>query len=149
MPSLTAFEREECLRIISKFLTTPFGHVFQKLDLSTGESWITAYREMIPTPMDLVTVQSKVQNNKYQNRDEFYRDMDMMFANCEKFNGSDSPLGLEAREGRLFVKKQMKKMCASAEEKWLAKVRKVAGKLNECSIRLSKAVLRECAKTRR
>lgn len=47
---------------------------------------IPNYSEVVKTPMDLGTIQSKLANNQYDNGDDFERDVRLVFHNCYLFN---------------------------------------------------------------
>lgn len=55
---------------------------------------IPHYTKIVKNPMDLGTVQTKLSNNKYENGDEFYQDIKLIFKNCYLFN----PEGTEVNE---------------------------------------------------
>jgi bromodomain-containing factor 1 len=48
--------------------------------------------------MDLGTVQAKVNAREYSSLDQFVDDVRLIFSNCYKFNGTDSPISLMAAE---------------------------------------------------
>ncbi|XP_029644075.1 transcription initiation factor TFIID subunit 1 isoform X1 [Octopus sinensis] len=48
------------------------------------------YYEVIKKPMDLSTLLKNVQLHKYQHRDQFIEDVELIFANSVKYNGPDS-----------------------------------------------------------
>lgn len=47
---------------------------------------IPHYFDVVKNPMDLGTIQSNLANNKYENGDEFERDVRLVFTNCYLFN---------------------------------------------------------------
>lgn len=47
---------------------------------------IPNYNEVIKTPMDLGTIQTKLANNQYENGDDFEKDVRLVFQNCYSFN---------------------------------------------------------------
>jgi hypothetical protein len=52
------------------------------------------YFSIIENPMDLSTIQQKINNKIYvNNSSEFIRDIELMVANCEQYNGKRSILG--------------------------------------------------------
>ena len=55
------------------------------------------YYEMIESPIDLSTMLKKVKEHRYQTRAEFDADVELMAANCERFNGPHSSLTQTAR----------------------------------------------------
>ncbi|CAF5182534.1 unnamed protein product, partial [Rotaria magnacalcarata] len=52
------------------------------------------YFSIIQNPIDLSTIQKKINNKVYVNNSpEFIRDIELMVANCEQYNGKRSILG--------------------------------------------------------
>ncbi|GEQ67532.1 hypothetical protein JCM33374_g1197 [Metschnikowia sp. JCM 33374] len=47
---------------------------------------IPNYTEVVKTPMDLGTIQTKLANNQYENGDDFEKDVRLVFTNCYLFN---------------------------------------------------------------
>lgn len=59
---------------------------------------IPHYSDIIKHPMDLGTVQAKVNARQYSSLDQFIADVRLIFTNCYTFNGVDSPVSLMATE---------------------------------------------------
>ena len=49
------------------------------------------YYEIIPNPMDLSTIQSKLKSNKYKKVELFIEDVELIFLNCKHYNTSKAP----------------------------------------------------------
>ncbi|RIA86014.1 hypothetical protein C1645_780659 [Glomus cerebriforme] len=60
------------------------------------------YYKIIKTPMDLMTIESKVENNCYKTLDDYIQDVRLIFSNCRMYNA----------EGTIYVK------CANGLEKY-------------------------------
>ncbi|KAJ3113629.1 hypothetical protein HDU96_003123 [Phlyctochytrium bullatum] len=54
---------------------------------------IPTYFDVIKHPMDISTIQNKLDNNLYPNYAAFKKDLDLMFDNCYLFNGKESFVG--------------------------------------------------------
>ncbi|KAG8039641.1 hypothetical protein G9C98_000370 [Cotesia typhae] len=54
------------------------------------------YYTVIKTPMDLETIGKKIEANKYHNRNEFLRDVELILENCAQFNSFESPFTRQA-----------------------------------------------------
>ena len=59
---------------------------------------IPHYLKVIKKPMDLGTIQRNLKTGQYQNAKEFHNDVQLVFANCFKFNPSDQPVHKAGKE---------------------------------------------------
>jgi bromodomain-containing factor 1 len=60
--------------------------------------------------MDIGTIDTKLKEQQYANADEFYADVKLIFKNCYKYNGIDSPVsGLAKQLEKVFDKKWAEK----------------------------------------
>lgn len=51
------------------------------------------YLDHVERPMDFSTIKTKLQFNCYETEDEFKNDILLVYDNCIKYNGAESPLG--------------------------------------------------------
>merc|ERR1712150_209086 len=68
----------------------PFHHPVNK-------KFVKDYYQVITRPMDMETLLKNVKNYKYKIRAEFLDDIDLIYENCRKYNGTDSPMTQTAK----------------------------------------------------
>ncbi|NXH79892.1 TAF1 factor, partial [Edolisoma coerulescens] len=69
----------------------PFHHPVNK-------KFVPDYYKVIANPMDLETIRKNISKHKYQNRETFLDDVNLVLANSIKYNGSDSQYTKTAQE---------------------------------------------------
>ncbi|XP_061189439.1 transcription initiation factor TFIID subunit 1-like isoform X1 [Saccostrea echinata] len=55
-----------------------------------NRKFVKDYYDVIKKPMDLSSLLKNVQSHKYQTREQFLADVDLIYQNCEKYNGPGS-----------------------------------------------------------
>ncbi len=65
---------------------------------------VTDYYDVIKNPMDLSTMESKLENNQYANVDELTADAQLIFDNCRSYNPASSPYAKCATKLEKFLK---------------------------------------------
>ncbi|XP_032886507.1 transcription initiation factor TFIID subunit 1 isoform X2 [Amblyraja radiata] len=69
----------------------PFHHPVNK-------KFVPDYYKVIINPMDLESVRKNISKHKYQNRDVFLQDVELVLSNSIKYNGTDSPYSKTGQE---------------------------------------------------
>jgi transcription initiation factor TFIID subunit 2 len=76
------------------------------MPLNRTLSW-SSYFDVIKKPMDLSTVQQKLQSGRYRNRDAFRTDVLLMISNAKQYNAPGSVVHEAALAlDRIFEKRQ-------------------------------------------
>lgn len=83
----------------------PFLHPVDIVKLN-----IPFYYNFITRPMDLSTIEKKINANAYENTDQLVNDFNLMVENCFKFNGKDSAISQMVRNIQASFEKHMLNM---------------------------------------
>ena len=70
---------------------------------------IPDYPEIIKQPMDLSTIRKKIEDNKYQNVKEIYKDIQLIWDNCKRYNREGSDVYKMAQVCEKFTKRYFDK----------------------------------------
>lgn len=99
---------QECLSLVRFLSSKPECEPF--LEAVDWQLYgLTDYPEIIKNPMDLGTVQQKLEEGKYSTPQQFASDIRLVWENCMKYNRPDSDLHQTAEKmSKLFEKKYQK-----------------------------------------
>ncbi|TPX72514.1 hypothetical protein CcCBS67573_g05814 [Chytriomyces confervae] len=78
---------------------------------------IPTYFDVVKRPMDLSTIQKKMEAHQYKSAHGFIDDCTLMFDNCYLFNGRESLIGAMAQRLQGYIQQQLLKMPTSIEKK--------------------------------
>ncbi|KAJ3086504.1 hypothetical protein HK102_013016, partial [Quaeritorhiza haematococci] len=78
---------------------------------------IPDYPNIIKHPMDLSTVQTKLEKNEYPTVKEFIDDMELMFNNCYRYNGPGAPVTLMGESLHRSFRKWVEKLPTELKSK--------------------------------
>jgi len=93
---------EKCLQLNQKMLDN-CGTERMWFDQPVQTQYIPDYYEKVANPMDLGTIQTKLQTGKYRDPEGFCRDMRLVWDNCIFYNGKQNGYGkLGERQSRAF-----------------------------------------------
>ncbi len=110
-----------CEPLLNEMLADPTSQLFaQPIDPSaTG---FESYTSIISSPMDFSTIQNKLQSKQYASVEEFFRDIDLIWDNCNKFFKVDSPITAIAQ---------------TIKEKWQPKLDSIKEQINKPTVTTS------------
>ncbi|KAJ3021774.1 UNVERIFIED_CONTAM: hypothetical protein HDU68_009459 [Siphonaria sp. JEL0065] len=111
---LDKFQLKFCNRILGRAKRLKDAFMFlQPVDpIKLG---IPTYFHFIKRPMDLSTIQKKLDQSVYKTAHDFIDDVTLMFDNCYTFNGRESAVGLIAQNFQRYFVQQLEKMPAQLE----------------------------------
>ncbi|OAA81021.1 histone acetyltransferase GCN5 [Akanthomyces lecanii RCEF 1005] len=69
---------------------------------------VADYYEVIKEPMDLSTMENKLEADQYPTPEEFIRDATLVFNNCRKYNNESTPYAKSATKLEKFMWQQLK-----------------------------------------
>lgn len=122
--SLSPKELYYCKKITDKIFNQPLSFPFQSpVDLKD-------YKEEINEPMDLSLIKEKIKNNKYESLEQWKYDMNLIWKNCEKFNGKDSFYTRMAYELKMIFDSYYSKIPSNDYEAFRFSVCKIASKIS-------------------
>ncbi|XP_063059950.1 transcription initiation factor TFIID subunit 1 isoform X2 [Engraulis encrasicolus] len=81
--------------VTQKMMNVPDSWPFQH---PVNKKFVPDYYKVIAQPMDLENIRKNISKHKYQNRDVFLSDVNLVHANSAKYNGQDSPYTKTALE---------------------------------------------------
>ncbi|KAI9313053.1 Bromodomain-containing protein [Dichotomocladium elegans] len=73
------------------------------------------YPKIIKHPMDLNTVDRRLNNNEYENVEDFIADVRLVFSNCYKFNGPEAMISMLCQNVESAFEKSLRQMPLSRE----------------------------------
>lgn len=107
--------RQVCLSITKKMMDYPCAKCFlEPVDPSEKE-----YLEIINTPQDLTSILSRLENSLYKTVDAWEQDVNLIWYNAEKFNGSDSYIFILASQLAKRFNKLIKVIDIEKVEYWM------------------------------
>lgn len=119
--SLSPQRKAKCLEIIDSLLKYKISYIFAypidpKLDHCPD------YFTIIKNPMDLLTVQNKLQNNLYSKFSEFCSDIDLIWQNAIEYNGKDSIISSLAQQMKIWFHQKIFLMSDNETADWMTQL---------------------------
>ena len=105
--------KDKCFIVMQTLYKNPCTEPFrQPVNLDT----VSNYLDTIEKPMDLGTVYSNLQNNKYSSVNRWKEDVDLVWSNAKKFNPPSSPYYLLAEYSKKLFQKTRQKNFRNLEK---------------------------------
>ena len=120
---------EQCRNITSEFVSNPISFPFRKP--FNQKDLIEDYKAKILRPMDLETVQKRINNHNYLNFQQWADDMTLIFSNAVQYNSKDNIIGGCAIYLQKKLDKKIQKLQASNQRNYEAQLQKLIIELNE------------------
>lgn len=83
----------------------PFLHPVDYVKLNVPD-----YPKVIKYPMDLTTVDRKLNSGEYDNVEDFISDIRLVFMNCYKFNGPEAMISMLCQNVETAFEKSLRQM---------------------------------------
>lgn len=100
---------KECQNLIIKMIQTPRCDPFKQPVDVEGLN-LTNYYDIVKQPMDLSTIQKKLENNEYEELKDLRSDLELIFDNCILYNGRKGTLGKLAADLKRYSQINTKKI---------------------------------------
>ncbi|XP_072171687.1 uncharacterized protein [Diadema setosum] len=111
-------EKEKLRNSFAKVLeTTKSHHEAWPFIEPVQESYAPNYYSIIKAPMDIATMDLKVEEKMYHSVNEFVSDMDLIFQNCVQYNGRKSEYTMMARKVEACFRRALKKQFPNFRKK--------------------------------
>ena len=99
---------KKCLKIVSALRKNPLSLPFLE-PVDPEVFGIPNYFEVIKDPMDLSTVEDKLRSQKYENHDEFVKDVNLIWTNARTFNPEGHRVHEMAKTMELYFEELLNK----------------------------------------
>lgn len=87
------------------------------------------YLDYVKEPMALNEVKRKLLNNEYESREQWERDVNLIWTNAKTYNGDDTLFTQMAMEASMWFNEKMKRFPTTQEEDWARKIQRTTKKL--------------------
>lgn len=81
---------EECNKILSEILKSKNKKFTWPFLEPVDKNLVPDYYDIIKNPVDLSLIQKKLSSSKYDSKESFYKDLDIMLENCFSYNDENS-----------------------------------------------------------
>ncbi|KAI9497250.1 Bromodomain-containing protein [Zychaea mexicana] len=96
-PTMSPASKRFCTQVLSKLFKSRHSLAF-RIPVDPVALNCPDYFNIVKHPMDLSTVQKKLDNDEYESVDAFVDDIRLIFDNCHKYNNPADPVAVEGRK---------------------------------------------------
>lgn len=118
------------IQIIDNLLKHPISDYF-KYEVIPGVDADVDYTQIVKNPQDLETIKRKLNENIYKDIHQWMQDVETVWANAEKYNGTGSSMGIAAREMRKQFERERRVFCSYNRSSWISEVYRLRVKLEK------------------
>ena len=115
---------ERCKNITREFLSKPLSILFRN-PVDPIQDGLKNYFEIVKKPIDLTTINNKLQKRLYNTSTEWYDDMCLVFQNAIDYYPEESQLSMIAKYKLNEFKKLAIGLNSDSEDKWLKEISKI------------------------
>ncbi|OHS95062.1 hypothetical protein TRFO_38757 [Tritrichomonas foetus] len=133
MNRLTYTQIKQCLRVMDEIAKYKTSLCYAR-PVNPELDGCHDYYQVILNPMDLSTVRSKLENNKYHSISEWKSDVQLIWANSKTYNNSQSLYGLTAQYLQDKFQKMTKSITDDEISDWSKKLNNLQKKVKELMI---------------
>ncbi|EPQ30343.1 uncharacterized protein PFL1_01869 [Pseudozyma flocculosa PF-1] len=133
-------QAKKCKALIQTLRKSPFS-IFFLYPVDPVRDGVPTYLDEIKTPMDLSTMEKKVNQGAYRTMADFAADMQLIFANCRQFNPPTTEPCLHADELEKLFRKEWAKLLVKRLE--FGEKRALQGLLNRVKANPASILFRE------
>lgn len=113
---MTTEDVQACRSLHAKMLKDPISAFFRQ-PVDPARDGAPGYFERVHRPMDLMTMNAKLQAGQYSNRDQFREDFEQIVRNTEMYNGMEHNITRAAKQMESKFRKQWNRIDATLRRK--------------------------------
>ena len=121
---------EQCKKITKSFLTRPCSILF-KNPVDPIADGLEGYNDIVKNPIDLSTINTKLQEKRYNSTFEWYNDMCLVFQNAIDYYPIESSISMIANFYLEVFKKEAIGLNFKSEQEWSDNVQQYTNKFTK------------------
>jgi hypothetical protein len=130
---LSEFRRKKCAEIVKNLLQHRIASIFaDPVDPELDQC--PDYFDVIERPMDLGTVLSKIERNRYETFRDFCADVDLVWQNATDYNGEESLIAMLAAQLSAWFHEMVENMSDSEPSDWFKRLMKLGASIRDAEL---------------